>query len=122
MYVTGRTPFELAFSMSSLIGCCDSLNLNPCRGSSSFGGVISTPGIGPATEGLSGFELFSASQPSNDSSRIAGNAAAGVIRLMVDSPEICLCVHAAHWRAPMCSHTIGPKTISLQGGARLLGV
>src|SRR3954454_8215170 len=65
VYERGRTPVDEAFSMSSLIGCCDSLNLKPCAGSSSFGGVMSTPGIGPATDGLSGFELFLASHPAN---------------------------------------------------------
>src|SRR5215210_4867794 len=49
--------------MTSLIGCCDSLYLNPCAGSSSLGAVMFTPAIGPAIEGLSGLELFWASHP-----------------------------------------------------------
>jgi hypothetical protein len=33
----------------------------PMAGSRIFGAVMSTPGIGPATDGLSGFELFEVS-------------------------------------------------------------
>src|SRR4051812_6347521 len=64
--------------MTSLIGCCDSLYLNPCAGSSSFGALISTPAIGPATEGLRGLELFFASHAVSESVSVAHSAAAAV--------------------------------------------
>src|SRR5262245_32131491 len=58
--------------MTSLIGCCDSLILKPCAGSTSVGALMTTPGIGPATEGLSGVELFLASQAVSDSRSTPG--------------------------------------------------
>ena len=76
MYEMGRTPVEVAFSITSRIGCCDSLYLKPCPGSRSFGGVIFTPAIGPATDGLSGLELFCASHPASANDRTAGSSAA----------------------------------------------
>jgi hypothetical protein len=85
VYDNGRTPLVDAFSTSSRIGCCDSLNLKPCCGSSRRGWVISTPGIGPATPGLSGFALFLASQAKLKLRSRAENARSDVrfTRLMV---------------------------------------
>ena len=60
--VYGRTPVEDAFSISSVIGCFSIAIFVPVCGSSSFGAEISTPGIGPATVGVSGFELLTVSQ------------------------------------------------------------
>src|SRR5690242_9840102 len=48
--------------MSSVIGCLSTGIFMPVGGSSTFGAVMSTPGIGPATVGLSGLELLDASQ------------------------------------------------------------
>src|SRR5262249_41448038 len=54
--------------MSSVIGCLSTAILVPVCGSSAFGALMSMPGIGPATEGLRGFELFV------DSHAVAANA------------------------------------------------
>src|SRR5215471_14940589 len=56
--------------MTSLMGCSDSLNLNPWEGSSSTGALIVTPSIGPATVGAVGVELFEVWQPPSASRRI----------------------------------------------------
>jgi hypothetical protein len=61
--------------MISFIGCCDSLYLNPCAGSMSFGAVMLTAAIGPATDGLSGVLLFCASHPANATANVAHSAA-----------------------------------------------
>src|ERR1051325_771884 len=49
--------------MSRVIGCLSTAIFDPVCGSSGFGAVMSTPGIGPATVGLRGFELFVDSHP-----------------------------------------------------------
>src|SRR5262245_25932375 len=60
-YESGRTPELDEFSISSETGCSSTAIREPTAGSRTFGALISTPGIGPATAGLSGFELFEAS-------------------------------------------------------------
>src|SRR5262249_62012104 len=57
-YDSGRTPLVDAFSISNVIGCLSTAILAPLVGSRILGVVISTPGIGPATVGVSGLELF----------------------------------------------------------------
>src|SRR5262249_24781529 len=57
-YDNGRTPLLDEFSMSSDNGCSSTAILARTTGSRTFGAEISTPGIGPATVGLRGFELF----------------------------------------------------------------
>ena len=57
-----------AFSTTSVTGCLSTGTLVPL-GSTGVGGVMFTPGIGPATVGLSGFALFIASQPAAASRR-----------------------------------------------------
>src|SRR5436189_1591840 len=52
--------------MSSVTGCFSMEILEPGPGSSIFGAEISTPGIGPATLALSGFELLLASHAVSD--------------------------------------------------------
>src|SRR5438046_10040241 len=44
--------------MRSVTGCLSTAIFWPANGSSIFGVEISTPGIGPATDGLSGVELL----------------------------------------------------------------
>src|SRR5512145_2547715 len=44
------------------MGCWLSLYFEPWAGSTILGALMSTPAIGPATEGLRGFSLFVASQ------------------------------------------------------------
>src|SRR5882672_2747220 len=61
-YDSGRGPLLPAFSISSVTGCFSIEILVPGPGSSIFGAEISMPGMGPATEGLSGVELLLASQ------------------------------------------------------------
>src|SRR5262252_715517 len=61
-YESGRTPVVPAFSASSVSGCWSTAILTPDDGSSVFGAEISTPGIGPATSGLNGVELFDVEQ------------------------------------------------------------
>src|SRR5450759_4496890 len=65
-YVSGRTPLLPAFSMSKVTGCFSMEIFVPGVGSSIFGAEMSTPGIGPATDGLSGVELLLASHADND--------------------------------------------------------
>jgi len=60
-YVNGRTPVLPAFSMSNVTGCLSICIFVPAIGSSIFGALMFTPGMGPATEGLSGSELLLAS-------------------------------------------------------------
>jgi hypothetical protein len=67
--VSGRGPLLEAFSINSVTGCLSTATFEPTSGSSGFGAVISTPGIGPATDGLNGVELFDASQPTRAKSR-----------------------------------------------------
>ena len=55
----------LEFETVRRIGCCASLNFVPSAGSTVRGAVMSTPGMGPATEGLSGVSLFCASHPAS---------------------------------------------------------
>ena len=64
-----------AFSTINLIGCCDSLYLNPCAGSINLGTVMLTPAIGPATDGLSGVLLFCASHPASTTLNVVHSAA-----------------------------------------------
>jgi hypothetical protein len=54
----------------------------PLTGSSILGAEIVTPGIGPATEGLSGVELFDASHALNATTTAATPAAVRRFRLM----------------------------------------
>src|SRR6187431_407202 len=61
--------------MISLMGCADSLILNPWTGSISFGGEMFTPAIGPATDGLSGVSLFCASHPASTTESVVHSAA-----------------------------------------------
>ena len=76
VYDSGRTPFELAFSTISRTGCCAGFSLAPGAGSDARGALISTPAIGPAIDGLSGFSLFSTPQPAAITvSRRTGQAA-----------------------------------------------
>src|SRR5206468_11976795 len=56
----GRGPFDDAFSSSSVTGWL-STSIRAPFGSSNFGAEISTPGSGPATVAVSGFELFDVS-------------------------------------------------------------
>jgi hypothetical protein len=56
-----RTPLEPAFSISSVGGCGLKVSVSPACGSSGFGAVIATPGMGPATDGAVGLELLAAS-------------------------------------------------------------
>ena len=88
VYASGRTPLVFEFSIISLIGCCASLSLAPIEGSTRRGAEISTPGMGPATEGLSGVSLFFASQPTRVNNKPAATAAAGenFVRVMVRLP------------------------------------
>src|SRR6187402_2529217 len=65
LYVSGRTPLVVEFWTTSRMGWSLSLNLNPCAGASRAGAVMLTPGIGPATVGEVGWELFAVSQPTN---------------------------------------------------------
>src|SRR5262245_42846648 len=65
------------------MGCWDSLYLKPWTGSMSFGAVMFTPGIGPATDGLNGLELFCASHPATASIKAAESAAAAVVYFVV---------------------------------------
>ena len=52
----------MEFSIVSRIGCWESFSFVPAEGSTGRGAVMLTPGIGPATDGLSGVSLFWASQ------------------------------------------------------------
>jgi hypothetical protein len=63
VYVNGRWPFVEAFSMSNRSGWLALSSSQPDPGSSSLGSEITTPGMGPAIEGLRGFPLLTASQP-----------------------------------------------------------
>src|SRR5262245_27652213 len=60
-YDSGRALELEEFSIKSDTGCSLAAIFAPTAGSRIFGAVISTPAIGPATAGLSGFELFEAS-------------------------------------------------------------
>ena len=88
VYASGRTPLLFEFSIISLIGCWTSLSLAPIEGSSRRGVEISTPGMGPATEGLNGVSLFFASHPTRVNNKQAATAAAGenFLRVMVRLP------------------------------------
>jgi hypothetical protein len=73
----------LAFSIVSFIGCAESLNFEPMEGSRRPGAVISTPAIGPATEGLKGVSLFCASHPARVKSEPARAVAVkNLVRVM----------------------------------------
>ena len=48
----------MAFSTVKVSGCLSTAILAPAAGSTGLGAVIFTPGIGPASVGLRGFELF----------------------------------------------------------------
>src|ERR1700741_443590 len=61
--------------MRSVIGCLSTAIFIPLGGSRAFGAVMSTPGIGPATAGLSGFELLVASHADATSATTATNMA-----------------------------------------------
>ena len=63
--VKGRGPVLDGFSINSVTGCLSTATFAPTTGSSGFGALISMPGIGPATDGLNGVELFDASQPTS---------------------------------------------------------
>ena len=53
----GRSPVVVALSKRS-VTAVPAVTVCWCCGSSSFGAVIETPAIGPATVGLRGFSLF----------------------------------------------------------------
>ena len=98
-----RTPVVTEFR--TRIGCWFSLNLKPWAGSSNRGAEISTPGIGPATEGLRGFSLFLAWQAASVTSIAAGRKTWSFegLRVMVDpqrcAPELTGDTHAEQVRA-----------------------
>src|SRR4051794_30861468 len=106
--------------MTSLIGCCDSLYLKPCAGSISFGAVISTPAMGPATEGLRGLELFLASHPVNAKVSVAQSAAAAVFFMIKPRGTSFGTRARVHGRQPRADTLSAEKDLDCRG-VRLLG-
>src|SRR5690242_19837898 len=64
---SGRTPDVEAFWAVSVSGCASAAIRAPAAGVMVLGAVMLTPGIGPATDGLSGFELLATSHPTSAS-------------------------------------------------------
>jgi hypothetical protein len=85
-YLRGRTPDVLAFSMVSVTGWRSTATRAPVDGSRTFGAEIATPGMGPATVALSGFELLVLSHA--DMTTAASRATADRVLRVIDSPEL----------------------------------
>ena len=66
-YDNGRTPVDVEFPTISVMGCCSNETWVPAAGCRSLGAEMVTPEIGPATDGLSGLELFSCAQAARSS-------------------------------------------------------
>src|SRR5690348_12538139 len=71
VYLSGRTPLVVELPITRRTGCCDSFSFVPCEGEMSVGGLITTPGMGPAIVGVSGLELFCVWQAPTDTSSAA---------------------------------------------------
>src|SRR5262245_17582957 len=93
----GRTPLLEAFSIRSETGWSSTAIFEPTAGSRAFGAVISTPGIGPATVGLSGFSLFEASHAVTASIAAHTPMAHKTLRIIADSPGVGIVVHTNPW-------------------------
>src|SRR5258708_10417572 len=79
-YVNGRTADVDALLTINVIGCLSTATLVPEAGSAGCGAVILTPGMGPATVGLSGFELFDDWQATSATSAVTTTAADATLR------------------------------------------
>ena len=65
-YDSGRTPLVDALFTISVIGCLSTAIFVPAVGATTVGAVMLTPGIGPCTVGVKGFELFVTSHAVTD--------------------------------------------------------
>jgi hypothetical protein len=83
--LSGRGLFVVAFWTVRVTGCWSTEICAPADGDIGAGAVMLTPGIGPATEGLNGFELLLDWQAATSTAATTATTGVQALRNM-DSP------------------------------------
>src|SRR5450756_2111119 len=99
------------------MGCVVESTAQPAAGSSGFGAVIVTPAMGPATVGLSGFELFWTSQAHTTRAvEPASSTRYGIFMTLPQEPCVGCCLRPRRGRQAG-NGPIGFELIRLSGAA-----